>query len=160
MSLNEPSYLSIIAANCSRVANPSGASLFPSVPLISPASTAHSSGSFAQSLTFSSSANGERSALSGTDTGAEDEKRNSIVASCSRVMNSSGPNVVSVSPLTTPVSFAHATASVYHSPSGTSVKPPGAVGAGEPSRRHRTVATIARVSDPSGSNLPPPTPFM
>ena len=70
-----------------------------------------------------------RSARSGTDTGAFDENLNSIVASCSRVMNSSGPNVDTERPFTTPVSFAHATASVYHSPAGTSTKPLAAAGA-------------------------------
>ena len=55
--------------------------------------------------------NPERSALSGTLTLEREEKRKSIVASCSLVMLLSGENVVSLVPLTTPSSLAHMTAS-------------------------------------------------
>jgi hypothetical protein len=59
-------------------------------------------------------------------------------------MKASGSKVTSDVPLTTPASFAHATASENHSPAGTSSKPLGTVGTGDPSRRIRRVHGIDR----------------
>nr|DAJ42329.1 MAG TPA: hypothetical protein [Caudoviricetes sp.] len=44
-----------------------------------------------------------------------------MTASCSRVISPLGSKVVALVPATTPVSFAHQMASVYHWPRGTSL---------------------------------------
>ena len=61
-------------------------------------------------------------------------------------------------PFTIPASAAQTTASAYQALSFTSEKGFRAMGADDPSRRHRTVASIARVRVPSGAKVSSVTP--
>ena len=120
-----------------------------------PRSTAHASAVLAQSEHVPASGKAARlCVLPGLP-----EARQSITASCSRVMLSIGAKRFSPTPCTMPLCCAHETAVEYHCPAGTSEKlPPSA--AGLPEARQRIVASMARFSVPSGSKQSLPTPFM
>ena len=62
-------------------------------------------------------------------------------------------------PLTTPAPAAQLTASAYHAPAGTSVKPASAAPAGLPAMRLSTVASMARVMGDWGLNTVSLTPW-
>ena len=82
-----------------------------------------------------------------------------MAAICSRVTLPSGSKRPAPTPLTMPLPAAHATASVYHVPSATSVKDTAAVAVGLPSSRQRTVTSIARVIGMFGLNASAAVPL-
>ena len=121
-----------IAATCSRVAFPLGASVLFPVPDMSFSPTAHETASFAKAETFALSLKPAMLPFAAVLYDLYAAYLWRIAAICSRVISLFGANSAALTPETILFALAHATAFAYQSPDFTSVKPASPFTAGSP----------------------------